>query len=61
MVKTNLLEWFPQGSLQSNPNANENEVAIPISSKQWLLLKKKQSDRARARTYFFTDWERLCI
>ena len=40
MVKTNLLEWFPQGRLQSNPNANENEVAIPISSKQWLLLKK---------------------
>ena len=40
MVKTNLLEWFPQGRLQSNPNANENEVAIPISSNQWLLLKK---------------------
>ena len=40
MVKTNLLEWFPQGSLQSNPNANENEVAIPISSNQWLLFKK---------------------
>lgn len=40
MTKTDLLEWFPQGRLQSNPNANENEVAIPISSKQWLLLKK---------------------
>ena len=40
MTKTDLLEWFPQGRLQSNPNANENEVAIPISSNQWLLLKK---------------------
>lgn len=40
MVKTNLLEWFPQGRLQSNPNAKEGEVAIPISSNQWLLLKK---------------------
>ena len=40
MTKTDLLEWFPQGRLQSNPNAKENEVAIPISSKQWLLLKK---------------------
>ena len=40
MTKTDLLEWFPQGRLQSNPNANENEVAIPISSNQWLLFKK---------------------
>lgn len=40
MIKTDLLKWFPQGKLQSNPNANENEVAIPISSNQWLLLKK---------------------
>ncbi len=40
MVKTNLLEWFPQGRLQYNPNAKEGEVAIPISSNQWLLLKK---------------------
>ena len=40
MIKTDFLKWFPQGRLQSNPNANENEVAIPISSNQWLLLKK---------------------
>ena len=40
MTKTDLLEWFPQGRLQSNPNAKEDEVAIPISSNQWLLLKK---------------------
>lgn len=40
MTKTDLLEWFPQGRLQSNPNAKEGEVAIPISSNQWLLLKK---------------------
>ena len=40
MTKTDLLEWFPQGRLQSNPNEKEDEVAIPISSKQWLLLKK---------------------
>ena len=40
MIKTDLLKWFPQGRLQSNPNANENEVAIPISSNQWLLFKK---------------------
>ena len=40
MTKTDLLEWFPQGRLQSNPNANENEMAIPISSNQWLLFKK---------------------
>ena len=40
MIKTDFLKWFPQGRLQSNPNANENEVAIPISSNQWLLFKK---------------------
>ncbi|WP_270737924.1 helix-turn-helix domain-containing protein [Streptococcus anginosus] len=40
MTKTDLLEWFPQGRLQSNPNAKEDEVAISISSNQWLLLKK---------------------
>ena len=40
MTKTDLLEWFPQGRLQSNPNAKEDEVAIPISSNQWLLFKK---------------------
>lgn len=40
MTKTDLLEWFPQGRIQSNPNAKEDEVAIPISSNQWLLLKK---------------------
>ena len=40
MIKTDFLKWFPQGRLQSNPNAKENEVAIPISSNQWLLLKK---------------------
>lgn len=40
MIKTDFLKWFPRGRLQSNPNANENEVAIPISSNQWLLLKK---------------------
>ena len=40
MIKTDFLKWFPQGRLQSNPNAKEDEVAIPISSNQWLLLKK---------------------
>lgn len=40
MIKTDFLKWFPQGRLQSNPNANENEMAIPISSNQWLLFKK---------------------
>ena len=40
MIKTDFLKWFPQGRLQSNPNAKEDEVAIPISSNQWLLFKK---------------------
>ena len=39
MIKSNLLEWFPQGKLQSNPSVKEDEVAIPLSKNQWLLLK----------------------
>ena len=39
MIKSNLLEWFPQGRLQSNPSVKEDEVAIPLSKNQWLLLK----------------------
>lgn len=39
MIKSNLLEWFPQGKFQSNPSVKEDEVAIPLSKNQWLLLK----------------------
>lgn len=41
MIKSNLLEWFPQGRLQSNPSVKEDEVAIPLSKKSMAIIKNE--------------------
>ena len=39
MVKSNLLEWFPQGETSIQSERKEDEVAIPLSKKSMAIIK----------------------